>query len=165
MTREDIICITNQDLVDLSQEASNNPRKRKNLNVHQLEDPIQRFFNALEPKTYVQPHRHIDPPKIETFIHVKGAFLVVLLKDDGSILRVERFSNSKENIVMDLQPGVWHTLICEEPSTVYFEIKTGPYKAPTDKDFAPWAPKPETLEAQHYLDQLHLDALAFMKSV
>ncbi|MGL1901928.1 MAG: WbuC family cupin fold metalloprotein [Fibrobacterales bacterium] len=165
MTREDITCITSHDLTHLSTEASINPRKRKNLNIHQLDDPIQRFFNALEPNTYIQPHRHIDPPKIETFIHVKGSFLVVLFNDNGTIVRVERFSDLKENIVMDIQPGVWHSLICEEPNTIFFEIKTGPYRAPTDKDFAPWSPQPDTHEVKAYLEQLHSDVLSFMKTI
>jgi cupin fold WbuC family metalloprotein len=155
--------INQKDLNRLSQEAQSNSRLRKNLNLHELNDPIQRFFNALEPGTYVQPHRHTAPPKRETFIFIQGSFLVVLFDDTGEITDVIRFcKEDRSNIVMDLQPNVWHSLICEEPETVYFEIKDGPYEVTTDKDFAPWAPTPNSPPVQIYLTELHQRAQIFL---
>ena len=61
-----MIEINNQLLDTLAQQASASPRKRKNHNFHpEAGDPIQRMLNALNPGTYVQPHRHISPLKRE----------------------------------------------------------------------------------------------------
>ncbi len=162
--KEDYSIFRQKDINLLSQHARESDRQRKNLNVHELEDDIQRFFNALEPDTYVQPHRHYAPPKIETFIFIQGSFLVVLFNDDGSIKDVKRFcKDGCSNIVMDIKPGVWHSLICEESDTVYFEIKTGPYIETTDKDFASWAPNPTDPNALTYLADLHKRAHEFIE--
>ena len=51
--------LMDDDLLDaLSQEAQSHPRKRKNHNFHAaLTDPINRMLNALEPESYVCPHK------------------------------------------------------------------------------------------------------------
>ena len=47
----------------LSAEAARSPRRRKNLNVHPvLEDPVQRLFNALEPRHLCLP----SPARVTT---------------------------------------------------------------------------------------------------
>lgn len=152
-----------EELRDLSSLAASLPRRRKNLNLHQPEDPVQRFFNALEPGTYVRPHRHLDPPKGETFILVAGSFLVILFNDDGVIAGVHRFSREGEALAIDILPGVWHGVICERPGTVYFEVKDGPYEALTDKDFASWAPAEGSDGAPSYLARLEREALTFLE--
>ena len=95
-----------EEIGELSKEAESVQRKRKNLNLHQLEDNVQRFFNAIEPGTYVRPHRHLDPPKIETFLLVCGSFFVTFFDNDGGI--IEKFKVSRESgiIAIDIQPGV-----------------------------------------------------------
>ncbi|HTG82888.1 MAG TPA: WbuC family cupin fold metalloprotein, partial [Geobacteraceae bacterium] len=55
--------IIDQHLLDqLSAEAANNPRLRKNHNIHPSDDfCCHRLFNAVEPGSYIRPHRHLDP--------------------------------------------------------------------------------------------------------
>jgi hypothetical protein len=56
------------------------------LNVHPtLEDPVQRLFIALEPGTYIRPHRHPEPDKWELFVLINGAVDALLLDDDGKL--------------------------------------------------------------------------------
>ena len=55
-------------LNQVSKIAVDSTRKRKNFNFHQLEDPVQRFLNAIEPGSYIQPHRHKEPLRDEAFI-------------------------------------------------------------------------------------------------
>ena len=51
--------ITDETLTSLTQQAKQSPRLRMNYNFHsELEDPVQRLCNAMEPGTYVRPHRH-----------------------------------------------------------------------------------------------------------
>lgn len=54
-----------QSLLDtLAVSAAASLRRRANHNVYPtLDAPVQRFFNALEPDTYVRPHRHRTPPR------------------------------------------------------------------------------------------------------
>ena len=53
-------------------QARESPRKRKNFNFHLREfDPANRLLNAVEPESYVRPHRHMDPVKDETIIAVR----------------------------------------------------------------------------------------------
>jgi hypothetical protein len=55
----------------LSADAAERPRRRANWNLHPaLDDPIQRFFNAMEPRTYVRPHRHDGAGRWECFFAI-----------------------------------------------------------------------------------------------
>ncbi len=135
--------------------AKENPRLRMNHNFHELPEPLQRMLNAVEPGSYIRPHRHFTPPKVEVFIILKGRGAGVLFDGDGAV---------KEIVVMDADgpvrgvefaPGSWHTIISLQEGTVFFEAKDGPYIAISDKDFAPWAPEPsDTAGALSYLDGL-----------
>lgn len=141
------------DLQNLLVQARTSPRLRKNLNLHQITDPVQRFFNALIPGTYVRPHRHNSPPKTETMIVLSGKMLVVLFDEQGNIKEKIELSPQGQRISIDLAPGVWHSVLAIEPC-VFFECKQGPYTPITDKDFASWAPEENTTESIHYLEGL-----------
>ena len=70
----------------LTESAKNNPRKRMNYNFHpQLDDPIQRLLNALEPGTYLPPHRHLNPDKEEIFMVLRGKLVLIEFDDFGSM--------------------------------------------------------------------------------
>ena len=44
-----------------------------NYNFHErLDDPVNRLLNALEPGTYLRPHRHLNPKKDEIFLLLRG---------------------------------------------------------------------------------------------
>ncbi|MCA1745626.1 MAG: WbuC family cupin fold metalloprotein, partial [Bacteroidales bacterium] len=59
-----MILINSRLLDALSLEAKEHPRKRKNHNFHtSLADPINRMLNAVEPESYVRPHKHEKPDK------------------------------------------------------------------------------------------------------
>ena len=70
---DQIKIITRHTLDELTKNAEREARKRKNLNLHEnLADSCQRLFNAVEPNSYIRPHRHTDPPKPECFIGIRG---------------------------------------------------------------------------------------------
>ena len=60
----------NADLLkSLSGKARSRDRKRINLNFHDGDyDPLQRMLNAMQPGTYLQPHKHENPDKREVFL-------------------------------------------------------------------------------------------------
>jgi len=157
MTEQPIKIIDTAMLDQLSLEAQAAPRRRKNLNLHDdYAEPCQRLLNALEPGTYIRPHRHTDPPKPECFLALRGRMALILFHDDGSIARVVRFGADGPVYGIDLPAGVWHAVVALEPGSLFFETKPGPYQPLTDKDFAPWAPAEGTDRAaiKEYLAKL-----------
>ena len=58
--------IINEQLLDETQaKALQSPRLRMNYNFHErLDDPINRLLNAMEPGTYLRPHRHLNPIRL-----------------------------------------------------------------------------------------------------
>lgn len=59
--------IINEALLDeTTGRAKQSPRLRMNYNFHEhLDDPVNRLLNALEPGTYLRPHRHLNPKKMK----------------------------------------------------------------------------------------------------
>ena len=56
--------------------------------------------------------------------------------------------------LVDIESGVWHTLVPLANDTVILEIKRGPYNAATDKTFASWAPEEGSPAAHSYLRKM-----------
>jgi len=122
------------------------PRKRSNWNLHSsLEDPIQRFVNVFQPETYVRPHRH-EPDRFELFVALAGLAGILVFSEEGAPTGIWLIGGS-ENRGIDIAGGVWHTVVGLAPDTVLFEVKPGPYRPLSDKDFAFWAPAEGTPEA------------------
>ena len=137
----------------LAAAAAENPRRRANLNLHSsLEDPYQRFFNAIQPGSYVRVHRHADPPRWEAFVAISGRAAVLELADDGTVTSRIELAPRGPCVAIEIPAGSWHTVCALEPNTVLFEIKPGPYSPPADKDFAPWAPPESAPSARPIAD-------------
>lgn len=135
--------------------ARANRRLRQNLNLHQsYDEPCQRLLNAIEPGSYVRPHRHTTPPKPETFAVLRGRLAVLTFDDEGEILRVALLGGPGEASVADIPAGEWHAVLARAPGSVFFEAKPGPYCPVDDKDWAPWAPGEGSAEAESYLARL-----------
>ena len=67
-------------LNEVIEKANQSKRKRKNFNFHAVfDDPINRMLNAIEPGSYIQPHKHENPDQREVFLLLKGKLAVVFL--------------------------------------------------------------------------------------
>ena len=140
-------------LEDLIQRARQSPRLRINHNFHaSMEDNPHRFLNVMVKGTYIAPHRHLDPPKAESFLVLDGEVAFFIFDDSGAVLRTEVVG--RDPIGIDLPAGVWHTLTPLSAHAVCYEVKPGPYTAATDKDFAPWAPREGGAGVSAYLEGL-----------
>ena len=122
----------------LCREAAAVPRRR----THQLwhldhADGVQRLAMALQPGTYVRPHRHAEPPKWEALVLLKGRVSLLTFYDDGTVLERVELSHPEGSVVVETPAGQWHSLVAVEPDSVLFEFKQGPF-APSE--FAAWAP-------------------------
>lgn len=136
--------------------ARQSPRGRVILPFHKREDePLHRMLNAVTPASYIRPHRHLDPPKAEAFVVLRGALAFFTFEDDGRIRACVEVAADGEVFGVDLAPGVYHTFVALAPETVVYEVKTGPYVAATDKAFAPWAPpEDDTAAAAAFMARL-----------
>lgn len=147
--------ISRQLLDGLSAAAKASPRRRRNHNLHRdYAEPCQRLLNALEPGTYVRPHRHLDPDKPETFVALRGRLAAFTFSDDGAIDRMAVIAPDGEILGVDIPAGAWHTIVALAEGSVFFETKPGPYQPLTDKDWAPWAPAEQDPAAAGYLEEL-----------
>lgn len=147
-----VTLIDTDTLRTLSLEARSSARRRLNLNLHgDSREPSQRLFNAVEPESYIRPHRHSDPPKPEFFLPVRGRFALLLFDDAGTVTACHLLAAHGPVLAAEVPPGIWHALLSLEPGSVFFETKPGPYLPLSDKDFPPWAPAEGSAEAPAYL--------------
>jgi cupin fold WbuC family metalloprotein len=137
-----MIHIDHQMLASLTDQARSSPRKRKNLNFHAISaDPMHRMLHAMEPGTYVQPHKHENPDKREAFIILTGEVAAVQYTENGEVCDFIILDPETGNFGVEISPRTWHSLICLESGSVVYEVKDGPWDPADDKFFAPWAPK------------------------
>ena len=144
--------IDQKTLDDLTRQARENPRLRKNLNLHPADASRgHRLFNAVEPASYIPPHRHLDPEKDETFYIVRGRLGVITFSPSGEVLATALLEAGGDLLVADISHGVYHTAVSLAAGTIFFEAKAGPYVPVAPEERAPWAPAEGTPEAAAYL--------------
>ncbi|MDX1812085.1 MAG: WbuC family cupin fold metalloprotein [Gammaproteobacteria bacterium] len=144
----------------LSSKAFTSERRRANFNLHEtLDDSVQRFFNAMEPDTYVRPHRHDGDEKWELFIVIRGKACAVTFDENGVIQERQILDCHSENIAIEIPARAWHTIVSLEPGTIMFECKRGPYTPVSDKDFASWAPQEGEADVVKFLDWFQTGAI------
>ena len=134
-----------------SAKARTSARLRKNHNFHALDSDIcNRLLNAMEPGSYVVPHRHLDPDKDETFVVLRGRFGLVLFEDAGAVTRQVVLDSAGPVFGVTIAHGTYHSLVSLAPGAVFFEAKAGPYAALTAEERAPWAPAEHDPSAAEY---------------
>ena len=125
---------------DLISKASDSPRRRSHHNIHDdMNGDIQRLLIAMQPDTYIRPHRHPEEYKKEMLILLKGSCLCATFSDEGKLLNSTTLSLSG-NLICEFPDQVFHSIICLEEDTVLLEVKRGPYEPLPPDSFASWAP-------------------------
>lgn len=152
----DVTLIDSTLLDELTHQARGTERGRKNHNFHTAnEAPCHRLLNAMEPGSYVQPHRHASPDKDETFVVLRGAFGLVTFDSEGNVATTALLRADGGTAGVNIPHGTYHSLVSFEPGSVFFEAKGGPYHPPTEEERAPWAPREGEAGAGAYLEQLY----------
>jgi cupin fold WbuC family metalloprotein len=147
--------VTRDHLSQLSEEARTSARLRKNYNLHSANESLcHRLFNAIEPASYIRPHRHLDSEKDEAFILVSGCLGVVTFSDTGDVIETVILSQQNSTLAVDIPHGIYHTAVSLVSGTVFFEAKAGPYLPLTEAETAPWAPSEGDETAPAFLEQL-----------
>jgi len=137
-------------------QARSGSRLRQHQNIHQnYQEPCQRFFNAIEPGSYIRPHRHASDPREELLVAVRGLMALITFDNEGEITNIIRLATEKFGVdvcsAVEVPSSAWHTVIALEPGSVLLEIKAGPFDPNQPKDLARWAPTEGSVDALNYL--------------
>ena len=146
-------------LDELTDQAKDSPRQRQHRNIHQsYQDKCQRLFNAIEPGSYIPPHKHAADPRDELLIAIRGQMVLVTFDDHGKVIGALRFGSEKHGpdiaIGAEVSANTWHTVIALEPGCILLESKAGPFDPQQPKNLASWAPEEGSASAQVYLREL-----------
>jgi cupin fold WbuC family metalloprotein len=150
-----LVLITDAAVQTAIEHARTSPRRRVIAPYHKSHaDPLHRMLNAVQPDSYIRPHRHLDPPKCEAWILLRGSLAFFTFEDDGRVRDCLRVAAGGDPFGVDLAAGVYHSFFALEPDTVIYEVKPGPYAAADDKAFAPWAPAEGDGAVSLYMEKL-----------
>jgi cupin fold WbuC family metalloprotein len=128
-------------LDSLTRKAKVSPRKRAHHNLHSdLGDPIQRLCVAIEPGTYIRPHRHATPDTFEVFMLLRGSAVFLVFDDNGRVCGRSVLRAGGPVMAVEIPAKIWHAMASLEDGSIFFEIKQGPYVQPARHNVASWAP-------------------------
>lgn len=148
-----MIRITEKLLDEVSGKAKESARLRMNYNFHpELSDPVQRLLNALEPWTYIRPHKHEF--KEESFTLLRGRILAVTFHDNGTIKDHCILDVALGNYGVEFEENTFHMLTSLQSGSVVYEIKEGPFVPHSVESSASWAPEEGSKEAKPFLKQI-----------
>jgi cupin fold WbuC family metalloprotein len=152
--------ISDAQLQDFLAQAAAHPRGRINHNLHTHDEPVQRMLNALSMDTYLTPHKHENPDKVELLCALIGEVACIQFADGGAVREVHIIAPQGPVRLVDIAPRVYHTIMPLTPSVV-LEIIQGPYDAATHKQFAPWCPLEGHADAPAYWAALRAQVAAW----
>lgn len=135
-------------LQQTTHEALTSPRLRKNANFHPNDaSQAHRLINAMQPGSYVRPHRHLDSSKDETIIVLQGRFGYISFSEDGQILEAIELKSGGPVYGINIPHGTIHTILALESNSVFFEAKAGPFIPLCAQEIAAWSPSEGSEEA------------------
>lgn len=124
--------IDKQILDSLTEQAKVNPRLRQAMDLRNSpEDGSQRMLNALEPGTVMPIHRHKGSS--ETVVIIRGKIKWIFYDDQGRITESTELRSDGDVRMLNVEKGMWHSLVCMESGSVLYESKDGPYH-PLEED-------------------------------
>ena len=149
-------------LKELNESAVSNSRLRQHLNIHDsFQEPCQRLFNAVNVRSYIQPHRHFLDSKKELLLAVKGKFAIIEFSGIGgfknfTIFGSEKYCNSEDSSYgVEIPTECWHTVIALVKGSVLLEVKQGPFIPDSAKELASWAPSAGSSAVDDYVRSLY----------
>jgi cupin fold WbuC family metalloprotein len=135
----------------LADHAARSPRLRFANPLQAPAERVQRVFIALQPGTYVRPHRHPPMPGISRFeflLIVRGELGLLLFDEHGQVVHTEHMGSTQSLLGIELPEATYHTVVALVPDTILLEVKEGGYEASRDKDFLAMFPEENTPAAR-----------------
>jgi cupin fold WbuC family metalloprotein len=139
--------------------AASSSRRRVPKILHQPGDELNRVVNFMMQDSYMQPHLHPGPEKIEKISLVEGRIAVLMFNERGTVTEVVLLERGGVDYI-EIPAFTWHTYVMLSAHAVTYETMRGRYEPETWKGFAVWAPPEGTSEAMGYLDALKAEAAA-----
>ena len=134
------ILYSQTEIYKLKQAAECSTRRRAHLNLHRnYNDKIQKLLIALTKNTYIPPHCHKLEHQTEHFQILEGEVVLVIFDRNGDIKDYTLLSPNGITAV-EVEPDVFHTVICLTDSAILMEIKLGPFEQSTSKFIPSWSP-------------------------
>ncbi len=132
--------------------AAQSTRRRAFKNLHQdFAEAVQRVVIAIQPDSYVPPHRHVEAHQWELFVVLAGSIDLCQFDDAGQLTARNTLVAGSAMTGLELAPGVWHSIIAASGGAVFLEVKQGPFDPAQPRFFAPFAPTEQDTEAGTYL--------------
>lgn len=143
--------------------AAASPRRRHPKILHQQGAEFNEVFNFMMNDSYMQPHLHPGPEKIEHIYVVEGKLAVLYFNDQGEVINVTVLEKGGTEMVA-VPAFTWHTYVMLTPEVITYETMMGKYDPQTWKDFFSIAPAENTPEGVEYLSAIRKTALEMTAS-
>jgi cupin fold WbuC family metalloprotein len=128
------------DIEVLRQAVRQTPKRRARINAHPgHDDALHEMIIAIEPSSYIRPHRH--PRKSEAFHIIEGQVDIVVFRDDGAIDQIVSLGakGGRHPFYYRMSETRFHTLIIRSDLLIVHEITNGPF-TPEGTIYATFAP-------------------------
>ena len=118
--------------------AENSVRKRAHKVMHKSGSFENAVFNVMLAESYMTPHLHPGPEKIEHIHLVEGRIGIIYFNDDGNVEYTCILEQSMK--ILEVVPAfTWHTYVILDKFSITYETMDGVYDPLTWKTLAPWA--------------------------
>ena len=118
--------------------AENSARKRMHKIMHHRGSFENAVFNVMLAESYMTPHLHPGPEKIEHIYLVEGKIGIIYFNDNGHVEHISTLDQSTKTL--EVVPAfTWHTYVILEKYAVTYETMNGVYDPLTWKRLATWA--------------------------
>ncbi len=134
----------------MNENLSNNTRLCTHKDLH---DQIHEMFIVHTKSKYVRPHKHNSR---ESFYLIEGLAQGIFFDEEGKVNQIIPLGNYNSGRIFyyKIPENIYHTIIIESDTVVFYEVKKGPFN-PSDTTFAPWAPIPNDYEkVKNYIAKL-----------
>lgn len=149
----------------LRSQAEISPRKRAHFNLHHSHhEPVQKVLICLLHGTYIPPHYHEYEHQTELFIVLKGSVKLIIFDENGGIQREIAMGEDSATSMVEIEPRLIHTIVCESDDAFVLEVKEGPFVEDQSKVFPEWTVKEGDPEVENYLEALRVKRVRGEKS-
>jgi len=140
---------------ELLHAAAQSPRRRAFMNLHKdFAESVQRVVIAIQPDSYVPPHRHMDAQQWELFVVLAGSVDFFQFDDAGRVTSRRTLAAGSTLVGLELAPGQWHSIVAAGEGAVFLEVKQGPFDPSQPRHFAAFAPAEQDAGSGAYLNWL-----------
>ena len=158
MSTVSIPVLTEEDKKEGLQQADASPRRRHPKILHKQGDEFNEVINFMMEDSYMQPHLHPGPEKIEKIYILEGKLATLFFDDTGAVTKCTILEKGGIELI-EVPAFTWHTYVMLTPSAVTYETMMGKYEPQTWKNFFTIAPAENTPESINYLTFLKKTAL------